>query len=118
MGIYLLRGELTMGLLENKFEDISIGDAGIKKSQSQNTIQVLFAFIDSINPKEIEYIESNLVEISKGVGSSYSKEIIAKKLYDNFFISTDNKKRLKSEEIVSGLVAEFFFDLYIKAEWV
>lgn len=103
-----------MSLLGNSFENISTIDGKLMESLSKNKIEALFAPIDTIDLQEIEYIKGHLVEITKGPGSSYSVGIIAKKLYDNFFISTDGKKERKSENIISGLVAELFLIFILK----
>ncbi|QLB51676.1 hypothetical protein FFV08_02725 [Streptococcus sanguinis] len=98
---------LKMTLLKNIFEKISsITTSGIEvKSLSEDEVEVIVAEINSLNPSEKDFIKNKLVEISKGRSSSYTPNIIAKKIYDNLFRDDGT---LKDSRIISGFAAEFF----------
>lgn len=84
-----------MSLLTNELQDTY-----------KENIQIIVVDIDVIYDVEKEYISQNLVEISKGKGSSYPAKIIAKKLINILERQTENNK--------VGLPAEFLQTVIIR----
>lgn len=104
---------MNISLLNNQFLQISQVTTPLTQvnSLSKNEIEILVANIDNLSQDEKDFIKSNLVEIAKGSGSTYSVNTIANKLYSNLF---NKDGSLKSDDIISGFGAEFFLICILK----
>ena len=100
-----------MSLLRNLFNSISNDLTNPVNSQSGNNIEILSADVPEITRVEKEFIKTNLVNISKGPNSSYSVEIIAKKICSTlgkFDKTTNSVIEPIDPSRNSGFAAEFF----------
>lgn len=100
-----------MTLLKNTFIPISNYVKNQVSSQSGNTVEIVFVDIPRLTSSEKKFIEKNLVEISKGVGCSYSVEKMARKIYSTlgkFDKTTNSVIEPVDPNRNSGFAAEFF----------
>lgn len=100
-----------MTLLNNKFTPISQITNNRINSLSGSEIEVLTSDISSLTQIEKKFIEEHLVEIAKGIGSTYPANIVAEKIYRTlckFDRTSSTVIGQKDPRINSGFAAEFF----------
>lgn len=100
-----------MTLLNNKFTPISQVTNNRINSLSGSEIEVLTSDISSLTQIEKKFIEEHLVEIAKGIESTYPANIVAKKIYRTlckFDKTSSTVIGQKDPRINSGFAAEFF----------
>ncbi|KXT80415.1 hypothetical protein [Streptococcus oralis] len=99
-------------LLGNEFKPISqvTSPSTLLNSKPGKELEVLVAVLqEELTEDEFAFIQTKLVEIAKGVDSTFSCETVALKIYNSLFKSGNlGAKTLKSRKHIIGFAAEFF----------